>query len=114
MNTGAFYEQGNTVLVAASSSTSQTPTQVSTAGISACHLSNPCTVTLYVSIGTSASAVAAAQPTTAVPCEGLCLPAGETRVVGLGPNPSNCWISAATSAGTAAPGLFATPGQLGL
>jgi hypothetical protein len=106
----AFQPQGNTALVAASSSTSVQATQVCTGGQQGMYLSNPCTVPLYIAIGSST--VSAAQPTTAIPAAGLCIPNGMTRaftVVGS----SFGWVSAVTSAGAAAPGLLATPGQWG-
>lgn len=109
MNFDAFYPQGNTVLVAASSSTAVAATQISTGSVAGVFLSNPCTIPLYVGIGSSS--VAAGQPTTAAPCPGLCLPPGTDRPLSIPTAITNCWISAVTSAGTAAPGLFATPGM---
>lgn len=112
MNIGAFFPQGLTVLVAASSSTGAAATRINTGNVAGAMLSNPCTVPLYVAIGSSS--VAAAQPTTAVPIAGLCIPSGQTMMVGVAPSSSFGWLSAVTSAGAAAPGLFVTPGQMGL
>ena len=97
-----------TKLVAASSSTSVAATQVCTGGEQGMYLSNPSTISLYVSIGSSS--VSAAQPTTSAPVTGLCLPAGAVRTFGMPGAPTLGWVSAVTSAGSAAPGLFATPG----
>lgn len=109
MELAAFFPQGLTKLVAASSSTSVAATQVSTENGAGMLLSNPSTVAVYVAIGSSA--VQAAQPTTAAPAEGLCLPNGTMRWVSIKSSSDFGWVSAVTSAGTAAPGLFATPGQ---
>jgi len=112
MSFTAFQPQGPTVLVAASSSTGQAATQVCTGDQQGMFLSNPTTVTLYVANGSSL--IAAAQPTTAIPAVGLALPAGQTRPLSLsGRSSAVGWLSAVTSAGAAAPGLFATPGQWG-
>lgn len=100
-----------TKLVAASSSTSVAATQVCTGGEQAMLLVNPSTVSLYVAWGSST--VAAAQPTTGTPAAGLCLPAGVQRVVS-NPGTNFGWLSAVTSAGSAAPGLFVTPGSGGI
>lgn len=109
MALNAFQPQGLTVLVAASSSTSVAATQLTTfTGISGVFLSNPSTMSLYIAIGSSS--VSAAQPTTAVPISGLCLQSGKERTFTIGATTASNWISAVTSAGTAAPGLFATPG----
>lgn len=97
-----------TKLVAATSSTSVAATQVCTGSEQGMYLSNPSTVSLYVSIGSSS--VSAAQPTTGTPATGICLPAGAVRVFGTPGAPTLGWLSAVTSAGSAAPGLFATPG----
>lgn len=96
-----------TKLVVASSSTGQAATQVCTGGEQGVFLSNPSTVSIYVAIGSSS--VAAAQPTTGTPATGTCIPAGATRAFS-NPGSNFGWLSAVTSAGTAAPGLFATPG----
>lgn len=114
MNIGAFYPQPDvaSVLVLASSSTASTPVAISAGWASAAHLANPSTQALYVAIGSSS--VVAAFPTTAGQAGGFCLPAGGTRVIGFGPGASRSWISAATSASSAAPGLVVTPGQMGL
>jgi hypothetical protein len=107
MSLNAFNPTGTTKLVAASSSTGVAATQVSTGGDSSMHLANPTTSTIYAAVGSSS--VAAVQPTTAIPATGLCLPGGSAKTItSIGLN--NGWCSAVTSAGTAAPGLFATPG----
>jgi hypothetical protein len=112
MPLNAFQPSGLTKLVAASSSTSVAATQVCTGSEQGMYLTNPCTVPLYVAQGSST--VQAAQPTTGIPATGFCLPAGASRVISVpGSAPATGWLSAVTSAGTAAPGLFATPG-LGL
>ena len=112
MNIDAFYPQGLTDLVAASSSTSIAATQISTGNVCGAMLSNPSTVAIYVAVGSSL--VAAAVPTTAAAALGLCIPGGQMRMIGVPNNPTFCWLSAVTSLGAAAPGLFVTPGQMGL
>lgn len=117
MSLEAFSPSGNTVLVAASSSTGAAATQLSTTpGVShAVRLSYPTTaaaaVPIYVAIGSSG--VAASVPTTAAPSAGFPIQANGSFVFYIGPNIDRNWISAVTSAGTAAPGLFATPGSFG-
>lgn len=116
MSLNAFQPQGNTVLVAASSSTGLAATQLSTSpgavqGVRLCYPSTGgvgAGVPIYVAIGSSA--VAAAVPTTGVPWTGFPIPAGTERVIYAPGGTSYNWISAVTSAGIAAPGLFATPG----
>ena len=98
---------GTTKLVAASSSTGVAATQVCTGSEGGMMLSNPSTVTIYAAIGSSS--VAAGQPTTGTPAAGMAIPAGQMRSVFI-PGNGNGWVSAVTSAGSAAPGLFATPG----
>jgi len=61
---------GTTKLVAASSSTSVAATQVCTGGEQGMLLTNPSTVTLYVTIGSST--VSAAMPSTGTPI--VCVP----------------------------------------
>lgn len=102
----AFQPMGNTALIAASSSTASTPTQVSTGSQQGMFVSNPSTVPVYVAAGSSS--VQAAQPTTAVPCPGLCVPAGQGLPI---TSPPSGWLSAVTSAGSAL--VFATPGFYG-
>lgn len=97
-----------TKLVAASSSTSVAATQVCTGSEQGMLLSNPSTVPLYVAIGSSN--VSAAQPTTGTPATGICIPSGAVRTFSTPGAPTYGWLSAVTSAGSAAPGLFATPG----
>jgi hypothetical protein len=99
-----------TKLVAASSSTSVTATQVCTGGEQGMFISNPTTVPVYLAVGTSA--VSAAQPTTAQAAAGLCLPSGVARPFSC-PGTNSGWLSAVTSAGAAAPGVLATPGFYG-
>lgn len=96
-----------TKLVAASSSTSVAATQVCTGGEQGMFVSNPSTVAIYIAAGSSS--VQAAQPTTGAPAAGLCLPPSAYRTFSnQGGNYG--WLSAVTSAGSAAPGVFATPG----
>lgn len=106
MSFTAFQPSGNTVLIAASSSTASTPTQVSTGGQQGMFISNPSTIPVYVAAGSSS--IQAACPTTAVPCAGLCIPSGQTRPL---TTPPSGWLSGATSAGSAT--IFATPGLYG-
>lgn len=103
----AFQPMGNTVLVAASSSTASTPTQVSTGSPPGMFLSNGSTIPVYIATAAT-SAVQAACPTTAVPCPGMCIPVGWGVPI---TSPPGAWLSAATSAGSAL--LFATPGAYG-
>ncbi len=116
MSQNIFSPSGNTVLVAASSSTSVAATAISTTEgvVHAVRLCYPTTggvgVPVYVALGSSS--IAAAVPTTAAPAAGLPVPAGSDFVMLAGPGLSFAWLSAVTSAGTAAPGLFATPGVL--
>ena len=117
MSLEAFSPSGNTVLVAASSSTSVAATQLTTTpGVS--HMVRvvyPSTsgtgVPIYVAFGSSS--VSAAVATTATPAAGTPIAAGTERVFTIAPSTAANWISAVTSAGTAAPGLFATPGSFG-
>jgi hypothetical protein len=106
MSITAFQPAGNTCLVAASSSTASTPTQVSTGSQQGMMISNPSTSPVYVAAGSSS--VQAACPTTAVPCVGLCVPSGQMRPLNT---PPAGWLSAATSGGAA--NVFATPGFYG-
>ena len=106
MSIQAFQISGTTKLVAASSSTGLAATQVCTAQEQGVYLANPSTVAIYVALGSSS--IAAAQPTTGTPIAGLCIPAGTARTI-TSPG-ANAWLSAVTSAGSASPGLFATPG----
>jgi hypothetical protein len=103
----SFQPSGATALIAASSSTASTPTQVSTGGQQGMYIANPSTVPVYFATGQT-SAVLAAVPTTAVPTAGLCIPAGQGKDI---TTPPGGWLSAATSAGTAS--VFATPGFYG-
>lgn len=102
----AFQPSGNTALIAASSSTASTPTQVSTGSQAGMYVANPSTIPVYLAFGSSL--VQAACPTTAVPCPGLCLAVGDARPFAT---PPAGWLSAATSAGSAL--VFATPGFYG-
>ena len=105
----AFQPQGQTVLVAASSSTGLAPTQISGSNVTGCLLTNASTVSIYLALGSSS--IAASVPTTAASALGCCLPAGAQRAFNVGPSPSGTWLSAVTSAGAAVPGLYATPGS---
>lgn len=103
----AFLPLGNTVLVAASSSTAGTPTQWNTGNNSGCWVANGSTIGVYLAFGTSL--VQAAQPTTTLPCPGLALPSSSAKAFTVGPNVTNYgWISAVTSAGSAL--VYVTPG----
>ena len=108
MALNAFQIQGNTVLVAATSSTGQAATQISTGNVSGAYIANPSTaLAIYFAIGSSA--VAASVPTTTAPGLGMCIPSGTARTVIVPASSGYNWISAVTSAGTAN-GLFVTPG----
>lgn len=107
MQLNSFQPAGLTKLVAASSSTGQAATQVCTGSEQGMYLANPSTVPIYVALGSSN--VAASVPTTSAPGFGLCIPAGVQRGLTV-PGSNFGWLSAVTSAGAAAPGLFATPG----
>ena len=100
-----FQPSGTTKLCAASSSV-PTPTQVCTGSEQTMYLANPCTVALYVAIGTSS--VTVGFPSTGTPAVAMCIPPSGSRAIGA-PG-ANSWLAAMTSAGSAAPGLFATPG----
>jgi hypothetical protein len=109
MALNAFQPQGNTVLVAATSSTAVAATQITTSvGVAGCYVANPSSaLAIYIAFGTSA--VAAACPTTAVPAVGMCIPFGTARTFTIAPSSANNWISAVTSGGSAN-GVFVTPG----
>ena len=107
MQLNSFQPTGLTKLVAASSSTGLAATQVCTGSEQGLYLANPSTVPIYLAMGSSS--VAAAVPTTGAPGFGLCIPAGVQRTLNV-PGSNFGWLSAVTSAGAAAPGLFATPG----
>lgn len=102
----AFQIANTTKLVAASSSTGLAATQVCTGQEQGMFVSNPSTVAIYLAIGSSS--VAAGLPSTGTPALGACLPPSAARAFDT-PG-SNGWLSAVTSAGAAAPGIFATPG----
>lgn len=102
----SFQIANNTKLVAASSSTGVAATQVCTGNEQGMFVSNPSTVAVYLAFGSST--VAAAMPTTAAPALGACLPPSAARSFDT-PGIYG-WLSAVTSAGAAAPGIFATPG----
>jgi hypothetical protein len=108
MSFTAFQPSGPTCLVAASSSTASTPTQVSTGNQQGMHIVNASTATLCVYVAAGSSTVQAACPTTAVPAVGLCIPA--QGYVNISSPPAG-WLSAATSGGSAS--VFATPGFYG-
>ena len=107
MPLNTFQPVGLTKLVAASSSTGLAATQVCTGSEQGLYLSNPSTVPIYLAMGSSG--IAASVPTTGAPGLGLCLPAGTQRTLSV-PGSNFGWLSAVTSAGAAAPGLYATPG----
>src|SRR5260221_10537419 len=89
LNSGAL-----TKLVAASSSTASSATQVCTGNEQGLYLATISTIPIYVAVGSSS--VQAACPTTATPCIGLCIPASappQHLTV-----PPQGWLSAATSA----------------
>jgi hypothetical protein len=104
----AFQVSGATCLVAASSSTASTPTQVSTGYEQGMHIVNASTASLPVYVSAGSSTVQAAAPTTATPAQGLCILAGQA--INLWTPPAG-WLSAATSGGSAS--VFATPGYGG-
>ena len=114
MSLNLFQITGNTVLVAASSSTGLAPTQLSTSpgvvqGVRLCYPTTAGTgVPIYVAFGSSS--VAASVPTTSAPSAGFPVPAGGQVTLYASGSLTYNWLSAVTSAGTAAPGLFATPG----
>lgn len=109
MPLNAFMPQGNTYLVAASSSTSVAATQWSTVnGKMGLYLSNPSSVTIYCAFGSSS--VQASMPSTSTPSAGFAIRSASDRSLNLTSNPTNSWLSAVTSAGTATPGLLITPG----
>lgn len=104
----AFQPQGNTVLVAASSSTASTATQWSTNnGIFGVRCVSGSTIPVYCAFGSSL--VQAAAPTTTLPCVGTpIMPNQPTAIFSITSNPTYSWVSAATTAGSAL--LFVTPG----
>jgi hypothetical protein len=108
MNLQAFQWTNNTVLVAASSSTSSVPTQLSTGNQGGCYIANPSSVPVWIAFHSSASALASI-PTTAAPSQGLCILPGRERTFSVAPSSNFNWLSAVTSAG-ATGGIFATPG----
>jgi hypothetical protein len=108
MNLQAFQWSLNTVLVAASSSTSVTPTQLSTGNVGGCYIANPSSTPVWIAFGSSA-APAASIPTTSAPSQGLCVLPGRARAFSAPPSTSLNWLSAVTSAG-ATGSVFATPG----
>lgn len=99
----SFQPNGNSALIAATSSTASVATQVCTGSQQGMYVANNSTVQAYLAFGSSS--VQAACPTTAVPAPGLCLLAGASRAFAT---PPAGWLSAATSAGSAS--IFATPG----
>jgi hypothetical protein len=105
----AFQPSGTTKLIAASSSTAGGEvTQVSTGSQQGMHIVNASTATVPVYVAAGSSTIQAACPTTNTPAQGLCIPA--QGFVNLSTPPGG-WLSAVTSAGTAA--VFATPGAYG-
>lgn len=108
MNLQAFQWATNTVLVAASSSTAVTPTQVSTGNVGGMYVANPSSTPVWIAFGSSA-APAASIPTTAAPSLGLCVLPGRERTFSIPPSTNGNWLSAVSSAGATAT-LFVTPG----
>lgn len=109
MSLDAFQPQGNTVLIAATSSTGVAPTQLSTGNVMGCRLANPTTVLVYVAIGSST--VQAAAPTTAAPALGMPLqPSQPPQTFNFSPSLASNWLSAITTGGSGLPGILATPG----
>lgn len=104
----AFQPAGITSLVAASSSTGLAPTQIGGSGVPGALLVNPSTQAIYVAFGSSS--IAAAASTTALLSAGLCINPGVSKSFTIPGNPNLRWLSAVTSGGVAAPGLFVTPG----
>lgn len=104
----AFQPQGPTKLVAATSSTASLATQVCTGSQQVMRVVNASTGTLNVYVAAGTSSVQAACPTTAVPCEGVCIPA--QSYVNLTVPPAG-WLSAATSGSSC--NVFATAGSYG-
>ena len=102
----AFRPVGNTVLVAATSSTGQAATKWNTVGMSGCWVSNQSTLAVWLAWGSSS--VAASIPTTLTPSLGLALPSTLSRCFSLGPNDNLAWISAVTTGGSA--NIYVTPG----
>jgi hypothetical protein len=102
----AFRPSGNTVLVVATSSTGQLPTQWNTGNMSACWVSNQSTLAVWLAWGSSTAA--AVIPTTGTPSQGLALPSTLSRCFSLGPNNALAWISAVTTGGSA--NIYVTPG----
>ena len=103
----AFRPQGNTVLVAATSSTGQAATNWAPGNQSQCYVANISAVPVYLAFGTSN--VAVSLPTTGTPSLGLALPSSGYRCFTFGPNTANAgWISAMTTNGSAS--VFVTPG----
>ena len=103
----SFQPFGNSVLVAASSSTSGAGQQVSTGGAQTLMIANASTIPVYLAVAAS-SAVQAACPTTAVPAPGMALLGGNQAPITI---PPQGWLSAVTSGGAAS--LFVTPGAFG-
>ena len=97
-----------TAMVAASSSTGLAPTQIAGSGVPGVMVTNPSTQAIYIAIGSSS--IAAAASTTSLPSAGLCLNPGVSKSITIPGNPNLRWLSAVTSGGVAAPGLFVTPG----
>jgi uncharacterized phage protein gp47/JayE len=105
MALNAFQPSGNTFLIAATSSTASTPTQVCAGSQQGMRIANTSTASVPVYVAAGSSSVQAACPTTATPAAGVCIPA--QTAVNLVTPPAG-WLSAATSAGSVS--VFATPG----
>lgn len=105
----AFQPQGPTVLIAATSSTAGAErSQVCTGSQQGMHVVNTSTASVPVYVAAGSSTVQAACPTTALPANGLCIPAQAS--VNLATPPGG-YLSAVTSAGAVS--VFATPGYAG-
>ena len=106
----AFRPAGNTVLVAATSSTGIAPTNWSTGNMPNAFVTNASSVSAWIAFGSSAASGFASIPTTSTPSLGIQIPSSSYRCFTFGPNTANCgWISAVTSAGASA-SIFVTPG----
>ena len=99
----AFQPQGNTILIAGTT-TASVAVQPSTGSIIGCRISNIATGVTYIAVSPS-SGISAVIPTTSTPANGFPLLPNSAETFNVAPN---FWLSAITSAGTAQ--IFATPG----
>lgn len=102
MPLSTFQPQGNTALVLATT-TASAPQQPSTGSIQGLLLTNQSTNDAWVAFGVSTAT--AVLPTTSTPSAGMPLLQRSQATFGV---PPNVWLSAITTAGTAA--IYATPG----